>query len=83
MREEDALHEHTCTACAMNFVFRAIISVTYIAQKADCLNDAPHELKLSKTHPLRFSRMHCIHCQFAREPTKEEFEKLGTAKDHT
>jgi len=69
---EDALHVHECTACYKNFVFRTRISFDYTPSKADCLNDAEHELVFRKSWPEEYSRMGCKHCGFERLATREE-----------
>ena len=72
--DEGRKHEHTCRACDKTFVFETTISFHYSASKADCLNDAPHELALTKTWPKKYSRMACKHCDFERTATEAEIE---------
>lgn len=80
---EDTRHEHTCSACDKLFVFTTFISFSYTPHKADCLNDAPHELALSKSYPLRYSRIRCKHCDYERNPTEEEFSAAGIDLEKT
>ncbi|QJC56104.1 hypothetical protein HC248_01390 [Polaromonas vacuolata] len=53
---ESERHEHTCTSCDKNFVFRTNISFNYNPKKADCLNGEPHILQLTKTWPKNIRR---------------------------
>jgi glutaredoxin len=69
---EDVLHDHECSECGKNFVFRTQISFDYTPSKADCLNGADHELVFRKSWPHEYSRMGCKHCDFARRATPEE-----------
>ena len=73
----DERHEHTCSVCDKTFVFTTFISVSYTPRKADCLNDAPHELAMSKSYSRRYSRMQCVHCDYQRTPTSDEFAAAG------
>jgi len=43
--EEDKAHEQQCSNCEKNIVFYTSISFSYEAEKADCLNGAPHVLE--------------------------------------
>lgn len=74
---EDARHEHECSECEKTFVYTTTISFHYRPKKADCLNEAPHTLKMSRTWPKEYSRMKCEHCDFERQPTAEEFAAHG------
>jgi len=70
--EEGVQHQEYCTHCEKTFVFQTTISYDYEAQKADCLNDAEHDYKLTNTNPKAFSRMECTMCSEQRELTEEE-----------
>lgn len=74
---EDVRHEHTCSECEKTFVFTTMIVLYYTPHKADCLNGSPHELKMSSSWPRRYSKMHCIHCDYERQPTDDEFAAHG------
>lgn len=74
---EDQRHEHTCRECEKTFVFTTCIALYYTPHKADCLNDQPHALQISATHPRKFSKMRCQHCDYERSPTPEEFATAG------
>lgn len=74
---EDVRHEHTCSECEKTFVFTTMISFNYTPTKADCLNGAQHELKMSSTIPRKFSRMRCINCDYERNLTEAEFATHG------
>lgn len=74
---EGTAHEVSCKSCEKNFVFYTRISFSYSAFKADCLNGADHALKMSKTYPVRFSKMRCQQCEFEQEPTDAEFAAAG------
>lgn len=74
---EDRRHEHTCTECDKAFVFSTSISFSYEPHKADCLNGAKHELKISSTYPRRYSLMRCASCDYERRPTDDEFKEAG------
>ena len=69
---EDENHEHTCSECEKTFVFRTVISFYYYPEKADCLNGAHHDLKLSNTYPREYAHMGCKNCDYRRKPTSEE-----------
>ena len=69
---EDVRHEHTCKECEKTFVFTTMIVLYYTPHKADCLNGAPHKLKMSSTWPRQYSKMCCIHCDYERKPTDDE-----------
>lgn len=78
---EDVRHEHECTECEKLFVFNTYISLDYTPHKADCLNGAPHDFKISSTFPRKYSRMVCTHCDTERQPTDEEFATIGVTKE--
>lgn len=78
---EDVRHQHQCTECEKSFVFSTMISFHYTPYKADCLNDAPHDLKISKTYPRQYSRMICTACDFERQPTADEFAAAPLASE--
>ena len=75
--DESQRHEHTCSECGKVFVFITSISFSYEPHKADCLNGAPHDLKMSSTYPRQYSRMQCKVCDFERNPTPDEFKAAG------
>lgn len=75
--DEDVRHEHTCSECDKTFVFTTYIRWHYTAEKADCLNDSEHKLKMSSTNPRRYSKMRCCDCDHERKPTPEEFKANG------
>lgn len=70
--DEGVRHEMTCHACDKNFVFTTTIHFYYESEKADCLNDSPHELELTSTYPREFARMACKHCEYSRKSTEQE-----------
>lgn len=61
--EEDELHSQECGDCGKRFTFWTSISFHYSTQKADCLNDAPHDYQLTKTYPPEYAKMRCTVCQ--------------------
>lgn len=71
---EGVKHEHTCSVCDKTFVFETTIIFYYEAEKADCLNDAEHELVFRKSWPKEYSRMGCKHCDHERKASPEEIE---------
>lgn len=79
---EDEFHEHTCRKCDKTFTFTTCISFSYTPHKADCLNDAEHDLKFCKSFPEQYSSMRCKHCDYSRSATVEEIEtaKQGGVK---
>ena len=78
--EEDQRHEHECGGCGKNFTFTTSISYYYEPSKADCLNGAAHNMKMSKTYPPEYSDMRCEDCDFRRKATDEEFAKAGITR---
>ena len=74
---EDEQHEMQCSDCKKYFVFTTSISFHYEADKADCLNDGEHKLKMNSCYPRRYSQMHCQDCDYRRNPTPEEFAAAG------
>lgn len=74
---EGERHEQECSECEKTFVFTTSISFYYEAEKADCLNGAPHKLEMSRTYPRQYSQMECKDCDFRRKPTPEEFAEAG------
>ena len=74
---EDVRHQHTCRECEKTFVFLTYISFDYEPSKADCLNGAPHKLKMSSTWPRQYSKMRCQHCDYERQATPDELAAHG------
>ena len=60
--EEDELHEDECSKCGKAFVFTTSISISHEAQKAACLNGAPHDYERTRTYPPEFARLRCTMC---------------------
>lgn len=75
--EEDRRHEQECSDCGKTYTFTTSISYYYEAEKADCLNDGPHVLGMSRTYPREHSDMICRDCDFRRTPTADEFIAAG------
>lgn len=75
--EEDRAHEMECYECEKTFVFSTNISFHYRPSKADCLNGADHNLRLSTTVPRRYTKMGCKDCDFTRQLTGIERIELG------
>lgn len=73
--KEDVKYEQQCSDCEKHFSYTTIISFYYDAQKADCLNGAPHNLAPVKHFPLIFPDwVRCKDCGF---------EDRGKYKDKT
>ncbi len=70
--EEGVKHQMECPRCEKSFVFETSISFDYESEKADCLNDAKHDYKMTSTCPKEFSKMRCIMCDDLRELTDVE-----------
>lgn len=70
--DENVMHHMECDKCGKNFVFETVISFSYYPKKADCLNGAKHNYKLTDTFPKEFSKMNCSDCDEERELTDEE-----------
>ncbi|MFC0183317.1 hypothetical protein SAMN04515674_105279 [Pseudarcicella hirudinis] len=68
----DILHQEQCNHCDRYFTFTTSVSFSYEAFKAPCLNGGKHKFNLSKSHPVRFSRMVCEYCEEQRLLTEEE-----------
>lgn len=69
---EDELHQMECRMCGKAFVFTTAILYHYSAEKADCLNGAPHEYERTHTYPKEFAKMRCTMCGDERPMTEEE-----------
>lgn len=82
--EQDVLHEYECHHCEKKFVFQTFLSFSYIAYKANCLNDANHDYKLTHTYPLEDSKMRCSMCGDERDMTDVEHKHfgIGTNKEY-
>lgn len=74
---EDQRHEQNCSKCGKTYVFTTSISYHYESEKADCLNDGEHKLKMSMTYPRKYSDMECENCDYRRKPTDAEFANAG------
>lgn len=75
--DEGVFHEIECGKCDKKFVFQTTITFDYEATKADCLNGSPHNFKMTKTWPKRYTEMECADCGKRRKPTAEEFKAAG------
>jgi len=73
---EDEVYEQECPHCEKNFIFTVSWSPFYTAEKADCLNGAPHTYKPSHTYPVDFVKMVCSQCDDHRDPTPAEWEQI-------
>lgn len=60
--DEDDLHEHECSNCEKNFLFRTSITFHYYPKKADCLNGADHTWKKQLMSPYYPDRKVCTIC---------------------
>jgi len=74
---ENVKHQMECDECGKNFVFETVISFSYYPEKADCLNGAKHNYKLTHTCPKEFSKMNCSDCDDERELTDKERADFG------
>lgn len=74
--EEGVKHQMECINCGKTFVFETAIIFNYEAEKADCLNGAPHDWHPSKTYPIEFTKMRCSMCGEERELTVEEWKTI-------
>ena len=59
---EDELHQMQCRECEKMFTFWTTISFDYSPQKADCLNDSPHDFQWTKTYPPEYAQSVCTVC---------------------
>ena len=75
---ENVRHETECHACGKNFVFTTSIVLYYTAAKADCLNGDKHELCLSNTYPVQYSRWVCRCCDYERRLSADEIALAKT-----
>jgi len=78
--EENKYHEMECEHCGKKFVFETMISFSYEASRADCLNDGNHNWNPTRTFPLEFTMMKCTMCHEERKPTTEELKFIMNAK---
>jgi hypothetical protein len=76
---EDERHEVECESCGKNYVFTTAISFDFTPAKADCLNGAPHDFKMSGTIPRQYSRWQCRNCDATKRPTPEELAAHASA----
>jgi len=75
MGDEDESQEQ-CPECEKYLVVTSSLHISYRTHKADCLNGAPHDLKMSSTYPREYSRLQCTACSYYEKPTKEQLEAL-------
>jgi len=75
--EEDVLHEQECQFCDKTFVFLTVVTYSYEATKADCLNGSEHNFMPTTTIPKEFTKMQCPDCGQTRELTPEERNEMG------
>lgn len=73
---EGVKHQQECGQCEKTFVFTTSISLSYEAEKSDCLNGAEHDWKPTTTFPKQFTRMVCTMCEEERTPTESEMEEI-------
>ena len=74
--KEGEVFSDTCHECGKTFAYTTSISVDYDLQKADCLNGAEHQYKLTNTYPKRYTKMRCDGCGDERPLTTGELEEL-------
>ncbi len=84
MGYDECFNEMQCSKCEKNFTFSTSVSYHYEAEKADCLNDSPHNYELTNTHPKPWSKMECSICGERRDLTDEEkvHFKIGTISEY-
>lgn len=75
--EEHHPHEMECDECGKTFVFHTTVVLYYEARKADCLNGAPHDYRLVRRWPLKWSVMGCRVCDHNRRITDREYIAIG------
>lgn len=69
---EDEVHNQQCDSCEKYFTYTTFVTYIYNAEKADCLNGAPHNWKPTHTYPREYARMRCSICDEHRSPTAKE-----------
>ena len=77
--DESRRWEEECPECEKRFVFTTCFTVSHSGYKADCLNGTPHDMKMSKTYPRRFSRWECKSCDHTEQPTEAQLAELEKA----
>lgn len=73
---EDRKHSQQCYKCEKEFVYTTSISFYYEAEKADCLNGAPHTLKKVDSYPPVFPDwVRCSVCDYEDRGQYKEQEQ--------
>jgi DNA-directed RNA polymerase subunit RPC12/RpoP len=82
--EQNEKHSQMCEKCGKEFVYETTIVFYYDVSKAECLNGAPHNFRLTHTYPQELSKMRCSVCSDERELTAEERKifGIGTIADY-
>ena len=71
---EDVTNQQECPQCGKYVNITRSIIIDYEAEECPCQME-DHQWVPYKTHPICFTRMHCIHCGLERQLTeKERFE---------
>lgn len=50
-REPDTVYQEECEHCGKNFIYTLDYTIDYYPEKADCLNDKPHDLQRRHVYP--------------------------------
>ena len=70
--EEGVKNQKQCSNCKKIFLVEASTMIFYEVFRADCLNGAHHDYKLTTSYPKEFSEMVCTTCYDRRELTDAE-----------
>lgn len=74
--EEDQTYSQECPICEQYFAYTTLISFTYNAKRADCLNGGRHVYKPTNTWPVRYTKMQCTECGDYRPCTESEINDV-------
>jgi hypothetical protein len=72
---EDERHYMSCGQCEKEFTFWTSISLSYSAEKADCLNGEPHDLQPTNVYPKIAACVRCTVCDTEDYKATAEYRK--------
>ena len=76
------IHRLECSGCGKRFAYKTIISISYEAFVAPCINgDAEHDWKETKSFPRCYRKLRCSVCGEEKEIEGVEEERKANLAD--